>query len=97
MVLVAAVLVWFSVQGRLFPLLWAAVPALCFLVLVVLHERILRRAHRLERARIFYRQTLDRLDGDWRAGGRPGSRFADEHAEHVYAADLDLFGPDSLF
>ncbi len=97
MVLVAAVLVWFSVQGRLFPLLWAAVPALCFLVLVVLHERILRRAHRLERAQIFYRQTLDRLDGDWRAGGRPGSRFADEHAEHVYAADLDLFGPDSLF
>ena len=78
-------------------MLWAAVPVLCFLVLVVLHERILRRAHRLERARDFYRRILDRLDGDWRAGGRPGSRFGDEHAEHVYAADLDLFGPDSLF
>ena len=96
-VLVAAVLVWLSVQARLFPLIWAAVPALLFLVLVVLHERILRRAERLKRARAFYRQILDRLDGDWRAGGRPGSRFADEHAEHVYAADLDLFGPDSLF
>ena len=96
-VLLAAVLVWLSVQGRLFSLFWAAVPVLCFLVLVVLHERILRRAHRLERARDFYRQILDRLDGDWRAGGRPGSRFGDEHAEHVYAADLDLFGPDSLF
>ena len=96
-VLLAAVLVWLSVQGRLFSLLWAAVPALCFLVLVVLHERILRRVHRLERARDFYRRILDRLDGDWRAGGRPGSRFGDEHAEHVYAADLDLFGPDSLF
>ncbi len=96
-VLLAAVLVWLSVQGRLFSLLWAAVPVLCFLVLIVLHERILRRARRLERARDFYRQILDRLDGDWRAGGRPGSRFGDEHAEHVYAADLDLFGPDSLF
>ncbi|MCY3970660.1 MAG: DNA mismatch repair protein MutS [Acidobacteria bacterium] len=96
-VLAAAVLVWLSVQARLFPLAWAALPALLFLVLVVLHERVLRRAERLKRAQIFYRQILDRLDGDWRAGGRPGSRFADEHAEHVYAADLDLFGPDSLF
>ncbi len=96
-VLLAAVLVWLSVQAKLFPLVWAAVPALLFLVLVVLHERVLQRANRLERAQTFYRQILDRLGGDWRAGGRPGSRFADEHAEHVYAADLDLFGPDSLF
>ncbi len=96
-VLLAAVLVWLSVQARLFPLVWAAVPALLFLVLVVLHERVLQRANRLERARTFYRHILDRLGGDWRAGGRPGSLFADEHAEHVYAADLDLFGADSLF
>ena len=96
-VLLAAVLVWLSVQANLFPLVWAAVPTLFFLVLVVLHERVLQRAKRLERAQTFYRQILDRLDGDWRAGGQPGSRFADEHAEHVYAADLDLFGPDSLF
>lgn len=96
-VLVAAVLVWLSVQERLFSLAWAAAPVLLFLVLVVLHERVLRRTGRLERARAFYRLMLDRLDGDWRAGGRSGSRFADEHAGHVYAADLDLFGPDSLF
>ena len=96
-VLAAAVLVWLSVQARLFPLLWAAVPALLFLGLVVLHERVLQRAERLKRARAFYRFMLDRLDGDWRAGGRPGTRFAEGHAGHVYAADLDLFGPDSLF
>ena len=96
-VLAAAVLVWLSVQARLFPLLWAAVPALLFLGLVVLHERVLQRAERLKRARAFYRLMLDRLDGDWRAGGRPGTRFADDHSGHVYAADLDLFGPDSLF
>ena len=96
-VLVAAILVWLSVQAKLFPLVWAAGPALLFLVLVVLHERVLQRANRLERARTFYRHILDRLGGNWRAGGQPGSRFADEHAEHVYAADLDLFGADSLF
>ncbi|MXX60344.1 MAG: DNA mismatch repair protein MutS [Holophagales bacterium] len=96
-VLAAAVLVWLSVQARLFPLLWAAVPALLFLVLVVLHERVLQRAERLKRARAFYRFMLDRLDGDWRAGGRSGSRFTDDRDGHVYAADLDLFGPDSLF
>jgi hypothetical protein len=96
-VLAAAVLVWLSVQARLFPLLWAAVPTLLFLVLVVLHERVLQRAERLKRAQAFYRLMLDRLDGDWRAGGRPGTRFAEDHAGHVYAADLDLFGPDSLF
>ncbi len=96
-VLVAAVLVWLSVQAKLFPLVWAAGPTLLFLVLLVLHERVLQQANRLERAQAFYRQMLDRLGGDWRAGGRPGSRFADEHADHVYAADLDLFGPDSLF
>lgn len=96
-VLAAAVLVWLSVQASLLPLIWAAAPVLLFLALVVLHERVLRRTERLERAQAFYRLMLDRLDGDWRAGGRPGSRFAREHAGHVYAADLDLFGPDSLF
>ena len=90
-------LVWLSVQGGILSLLWATLPAICFLALLVLHERVLRRADRLERARSFYRRILDRLGGDWRAGGRPGSRFADEHAGHVYARDLDLFGPDSLF
>lgn len=96
-VLAAAVLVWLSVQERLFPLGWAATPVLLFLVLVVLHERVLRRTGRLERAQAFYRLMLDRLDGDWRAGGRHGTRFARERAGHAYAADLDLFGPDSLF
>ena len=96
-VLLAAVLAWLSVQASLFPLAWAAVPAFLFIALVVVHEQVLQRANRLERARGFYRHALTRIDGDWRAGGRPGSRFIDAHAEHVYASDLDLFGPDSLF
>ncbi len=96
-VLLLAVLAWLSIQERLLPLPVAASPALLFLALVVIHERVVRRVTLLERSRTFYRQALARLDGDWRQGGHGGSRVAAEHAGHLYAEDLDLFGPDSLF
>ena len=96
-VLFLAVLAWLSIQENLLPLPVAALPGLLFLALIVVHERIVRRVTLLERSRSFYRQALARLDGDWRQGGHGGSRLAAEHAEHVYAEDLDLFGSDSLF
>ena len=96
-ILLLAVLAWLSIQEKLLPLPVAAAPALLFLVLVVIHERIVRRVTLLDRSRTFYRQALARLDGDWRQGGHRGSRVAAEHAGHIYAEDLDLFGPDSLF
>lgn len=96
-VLLLAVLAWLSIQEKLLPLSVAALPALLFLVLVVVHERVVRRVTRLERSRTFYRQALARLDGDWREGGHEGLRLAAEHAGHLYAEDLDVFGSDSLF
>jgi len=96
-VLLLAVLAWLAIQEKLLPLPVAASPALLFLALVVVHERVVRRVTRLERSRTFYRQGLARLDGDWRQGGHGGSRVASEHARHLYAEDLDLFGSDSLF
>ncbi len=96
-VLLLAVLAWLSIQEKLLPLPVAALPGLLFLALIVVHERIVRRVTRLERSRSFYRQALARLDGDWRQGGHGGSRQAAEHAGHVYAGDLDVFGSDSLF
>ena len=96
-ILLLAVLAWLSIQEKLLPLFVAAIPALLFVALVVLHERVVRRVTRLERSRTFYRQSLARLDGDWRQGGDAGSRVAAGHAGHLYAEDLDLFGPDSLF
>lgn len=96
-ILLLAVLAWLSIQEKLLPLPVAALPALLFLALVVVHERVVRRVTLLERSRTFYRQALARLDGDWREGGHGGSRLAAEHAGHLYAEDLDLFGPDSLF
>jgi hypothetical protein len=74
---------------------WLAVPAVLFLALVTVHERVRRVVHRAQRAVEFYRRGLDRLDGHWAGKGNTGDRFLDP--AHPYAADLDLFGVGSLF
>ncbi|HYS24667.1 MAG TPA: hypothetical protein VEP46_03665, partial [Vicinamibacterales bacterium] len=38
---------------------------------------------------------LARIEDRWAGGGEPGERF--RNPEHLYANDLDLFGPASLF
>jgi hypothetical protein len=51
---------------------------------------------RLNRSVAFYERALARLDGLWTGtGGETGSRFLDDG--HLYARDLDIFGPASLF
>src|SRR5205823_15101202 len=72
-----------------------ALPALLFLVLVQLHERVVRAGHRCRRAAAFYEKGLARLDGDWSGKGESGTRYLSE--DHPYAADLDVFGVGSLF
>ena len=76
-------------------LAWALVPALIFIVLWILHERLLRRLDASTRLESFYRRGLARLDDQWAGQGDTGQRFFD--ANHLYARDLDLFGPDSLY
>jgi hypothetical protein len=43
----------------------------------------------------YYERSLQRLDGLWVGKGESGSGFIDE--EHLYAQDLDLFGPGSVY
>jgi hypothetical protein len=71
------------------------VPAVVFIVLVIIHGPVTRKRRRGDRAVEFYRWGLARLDDHWAGGGTGGERFADEH--HLYAADLDLFGRGSLY
>jgi hypothetical protein len=73
----------------------ALVPVVLFVVLVVLHERIVRTRKRTESGAAFYERGLGRIDGTWQGLGDGGSEFADEH--HPYAGDFDLFGRGSLF
>ncbi|HEX6852602.1 MAG TPA: hypothetical protein VF139_14495, partial [Candidatus Polarisedimenticolaceae bacterium] len=74
---------------------WIAVAVLLFVVLVVLHDRVLRAKARADRAVAHYDAGIARIEERWAGTGRDGSRHAPEH--HPYAADLDLFGPGSLF
>ncbi len=80
---------------HLFSAWWLMAPVVVFSVLLFLHEQVTRDWRRAGQAAAYYRDGLARLDGAWKGRGRPGARFLDE--KHPYAADLDLFGPGSLF
>ena len=43
----------------------------------------------------FYERGLARIEDRWVGTGEPGDRFRDDR--HLFANDLDLFGPGSLF
>jgi hypothetical protein len=76
-------------------LLAALVPIVAFVVLVIVHERIIRTRKRAESGAAFYERGLGRIDGTWQGNGDPGTEFADDH--HPYAGDFDIFGRGSLF
>ncbi len=74
---------------------WLAAPATVFAALIVAHERVIRARRRFERAAEHYERGLARIDHLWAGRGETGQRFLDE--DHIFAADLDLFGTGSLF
>src|SRR5215510_6309727 len=75
---------------------WLVVPAAAYVWIGGGLERALNARARLGRAVAFYERALARLDGHWAGtGGETGDRFLED--EHLYARDLDLFGPASLF
>jgi hypothetical protein len=74
---------------------WLAAPAIVFAVLIQRHDRVIRARDAAGRAIAFYERGLARMEDRWTGTGEPGERFLDDH--HLYANDLDLFGPASLF
>jgi hypothetical protein len=88
-----AVLV-FSVRGQTSPWLLIA-PTLLFGVLLHLHDRVFRARRSAQRAIAYYERGLARIEDRWVGTGEPGEQFKDDG--HLYANDLDLFGPASLF
>ena len=93
--LAAAVILVLAYGGKLLAPWWLLAPAAAFAVLVVVHGRVRRRRRHAERGQAFYERGLARLDGRATGSGRTGAGFLDPH--HPYAADLDVFGPGSLF
>ena len=74
---------------------WLIAPAAGYLLLTILHSRILWAKERANTAAEFYRKGIARIDDRWAGTGQTGERFRD--ANHVYAEDLDLFGRGCLF
>ena len=71
------------------------VPVAAFIVLVRKHEQVIRRRDAAARSIVFYDRGLARIEDRWQGTGQSGERFRDDN--HLYANDLDLFGPGSLF
>lgn len=70
-------------------------PVLGFALAARIHQRVLGQLAETRRALAFYQHGQARLEHRW-AGLRPRSTRLDTTAS-LYAADLDLFGPASLF
>ena len=93
--LVGAFIAWFICRPGLLSWWWLIGPALLFVGLVVAHEQLRRRLRLAERSVAFYDRGLARLEDRWAGSGETGRDFLEEG--HPYAADLDLFGPGSVF
>jgi MutS domain V/MutS domain III len=93
--LVRLVLIAAAIGLAFWKLAAALVPVVAFIVLVIVHERLIRARKRAENGAAFYDRGLARIGGTWQGKGDPGSEFADDH--HPYAGDFDLFGRASLF
>ncbi|MGA2430110.1 MAG: mismatch repair protein [Candidatus Acidiferrum sp.] len=89
------VLAWFCLHKEALPSYWVLIPVVLYFALAFLHERILRARSRAESAAAFYRRGIARIEDRWTGTGQTGDRF--RSPEHVYADDLDLFGPGCLF
>jgi hypothetical protein len=90
----AAIMAWLAFVPESIPGWSIAVPIAGFLVLAVVHARVLQRNERARRARRWYERGFERIEGRWAQSGPDGARFLEGHP---YAHDLDLFGPASLF
>jgi hypothetical protein len=74
---------------------WLIAPLAAYLLLTILHARVLRAKNQANTAAEFYRKGLARIEDRWAGSGQTGERFRDTN--HVYAEDLDLFGRGCLF
>ena len=71
------------------------IPIALFVVIAILHGKLLRVVSLRTRAIGFYEQGLARLNGTWAGSGATGERFL--QPSDPCARDLDLFGRASLF
>src|SRR5580704_8672377 len=86
---------WSVLAKHFVPVYWLIAPVAAYLLLTILHGRVLRAKERANTAAEFYRKGIARMEDRWAGTGQTGERFRNAH--HVYAEDLDLFGRGCLF
>jgi hypothetical protein len=91
----ALIAAWFSFYRDAFSAWWLLLALVAFLVIAILHARVLRQRTCAERAVTFYRNGIARIEDRWASTGQTAVPI-DVHSS-LYATDLDLFGPASLF
>ena len=92
----AAVAVGLAAFGwHLVPGCWLLLPGAAFVALALHHQRVLDGLAQARRAIALPERSLERMAGRFAGHGTDGARFL--APDHRYAADLDLFGPGSLF
>ena len=91
---IIAAFLWLVMKGRL-GAWWLLAPVALFAALVLWHDRVIRALTRARRAIHLYEWGIARIEDRWHSFGRTGDRF--RQPDHVYAEDLDLFGPQGLF
>jgi predicted ATPase len=74
---------------------WLWLPVAAYLLLGIAHQRVIRARTRAETSAALYRRGIARIEDRWASSGQAGDRFRDSN--HVYSADLDLFGRGCLF
>lgn len=59
------------------------------------YQRVRESRYRMSRLMTYYERGIQRLQGNWVGTGATGEEFS--RPDHVYAADLNVFGKGSLF
>jgi MutS domain V len=85
---------WLCIR-RALPAWTLLLPVAAFVAVLIYHQRLRAMRSQAQRASMFYRAGLDRIDDRWSGRGPTGERFDVHH--HIYGDDLDLFGSGSLF
>ena len=88
-------ILWLAFGRAAFSSWFVSIPVLIFAGLVLYHGRLIRAEHRATRAIAFYERGLERIENRWHGKGTAGTAY--NEIPHLYAKDLDLFGPASLF
>ncbi len=94
-IVTAAAFCFFAFSRRAVPIWYLPLPLPAALISLRRYSRQRLQISRLARLRRFYVGGVERLEERWIGNGNSGEEF--ETSEHIYAADLNLFGRGSLF